>query len=141
MSVCVRFCRKLPRYDHFSGENSGKEIKYPPKVPERRSSGCLYLATLPLFSIHQGKGERREVDSIQATDVDRPYFLTAWSDSLRERSDAALAAEQVMNYPLVELVGDQSLGPRSLRSSPAVRIPTVRTHCAPGSTQIEQLHE
>src|SRR5712671_5888471 len=117
MSVCVRLCGKQPRYDHFSGEKSEEEIKYPPKVPERRSFGCIHLATPPLFSIHQGKGDRREVDSIQATDIDCHHLLAAWSDSLRERSDAALAAEQVVNYPLFELVVDQSLGPSPPREA------------------------
>jgi len=45
-----------------------------------------------------------------------------------------LAAEQVMNYPLVELAVDQSLGPRPPRELSS----GTNTH---SSMQIEQLHE
>jgi hypothetical protein len=92
---------KKARYDYFSGEKSGKRIK---KVPKTAILRCLYFATLQLFSIHRGRGEGRQVDSVQAADIKGHHLLTARSDSPRERANATLAAKQVVNYLLVELV-------------------------------------
>jgi hypothetical protein len=56
---------KQAQHDHFSGEKSETGIKSGQKPPFLLSP----IGNTTTFFIHQGKGERREVDSVQAADV------------------------------------------------------------------------
>src|SRR3989441_10949349 len=71
-------------------------------MPKRRTRSLR--CRLELFAVERRERERRDIDLVEATDVDGDHFGAVRGFSPRERFDAAARTEQVVDHLLVELV-------------------------------------
>src|SRR6516162_5196459 len=72
--------------------------------------GAQFLPPLQAASVEGSGREARNVQAVEAADIDGDHFAAAWLFSAGKRSHAALPAEQVMDGLLVELVIHQLVG-------------------------------
>jgi hypothetical protein len=56
------------------------------------------VAILQALAVERLQRERRDVDTVEAIDVDRDGLLAVRRDAARERADAAGLAKQVMDF-------------------------------------------
>src|SRR3954452_24544665 len=57
-----------------------------------------------LLAVERRRLQRRDIDVVEAIDVDRERLLAVRRKPLRERTDAAVLAEKMMDFLLAELV-------------------------------------